>query len=126
MENLTGETPPVRYLPCVVPCKLYFYTTQKTSKLFVGTFLIATKGNPTRMQLSAAGLVLGLLAAAGVVIYTLLSRPIISDWGNLSVTGWGMLIGGLVLFLGTRAWILPANLDSAAWLMIAVDRKSVV
>ena len=24
MENLTGSTPPVRYLPCVVPCKLYF------------------------------------------------------------------------------------------------------
>ena len=26
MENLTGGTPPVRYLPCVVPCKLYFTT----------------------------------------------------------------------------------------------------
>lgn len=26
MENLTGGTPPVRYLPCVVPCKLYFIT----------------------------------------------------------------------------------------------------
>ena len=24
MENLTGGTPPVRYLLCVVPCKLYF------------------------------------------------------------------------------------------------------
>ena len=24
MENLTGGTPPVRSLPCVVPCKLYF------------------------------------------------------------------------------------------------------
>lgn len=24
MENLTGGTPPVRCLPCVVPCKLYF------------------------------------------------------------------------------------------------------
>ena len=24
MENLTGGAPPVRYLPCVVPCKLYF------------------------------------------------------------------------------------------------------
>ena len=24
MENLTSGTPPVRYLPCVVPCKLYF------------------------------------------------------------------------------------------------------
>ena len=26
MENLTGGTPPVRYLPCVVPCKLYFFS----------------------------------------------------------------------------------------------------
>ena len=31
MENLTGGTPPVRYLPCVVPCKLYFtdYATKR-------------------------------------------------------------------------------------------------
>ena len=28
MENLTGGTPPVRYLPCVVPCKLYFDTDE--------------------------------------------------------------------------------------------------
>lgn len=28
MENLTGGTPPVRPLPCVVPCKLYFPFTQ--------------------------------------------------------------------------------------------------
>ena len=28
MENLTGGTPPVRYLPCVVPCKLYFIIVQ--------------------------------------------------------------------------------------------------
>ena len=28
MENLTGGTPPVRYLPCVVPCKLYFHTVE--------------------------------------------------------------------------------------------------
>ena len=29
MENLTGGTPPVRYLPCVVPCKLYFGVIKK-------------------------------------------------------------------------------------------------
>ena len=33
MENLTGGTPPVRDLPCVVPCKLYFAELeQKSSK----------------------------------------------------------------------------------------------
>ena len=28
MENLTGGNPPVRPLPCVVPCKLYFAGVQ--------------------------------------------------------------------------------------------------
>ena len=30
MENLTGGTPPVRPLPCVVPCKLYFEDSYNT------------------------------------------------------------------------------------------------
>ena len=68
-----------------------------------GTYLIASKGDFHRMDFSAAGLLFGLLAAAGVVSYTLLSRPIIASWGNLTITGWGMLIGGLVLFLFTKA-----------------------
>lgn len=84
-----------------------------------GTFLIATNGDPTRMSLSIAGLILGLLAALGVVTYTLLSRPSIASWGNLTVTGWGMLIGGLVLAVATKAWIFPKNLDGTAWLLIA-------
>ena len=62
---------------------------------------------------------IGLLAAAGVVSYTLLSRPIIASWGNLTITGWGMLIGGLVLFLFTKAWNVPAALDLTAWIVIA-------
>ena len=85
-----------------------------------GTYLIATKGNPVSMDISAKGLIFGILAAIGVVIYTLLSRPIIASWGNLTITGWGMLIGGSVLFVLTRAWIFPTNLDLPAWIIIAV------
>ena len=85
-----------------------------------GTYLIATKGNPVSMDISAKGLIFGILAAIGVVIYTLLSRPIIASWGNLTITGWGMLIGGSVLFVLTRAWIFPINLDLPAWIIIAV------
>ena len=44
-----------------------------------GTYLIATKGNPVSMDISAKGLIFGILAAIGVVIYTLLSRPIIAS-----------------------------------------------
>jgi hypothetical protein len=47
MENLTGGTPPVRYLPCVVPCKLYFigiaisYLKAKTEMMVVAKKFIA-------------------------------------------------------------------------------------
>lgn len=47
-----------------------------------GTYLIATKGNPVSMDISAKGLIFGILAAIGVVIYTLLSRPIIGILGK--------------------------------------------
>ena len=42
MENLTGGTPPVRPLPCVVPCKLYCEAIEETDRkkiLIVGDSL---------------------------------------------------------------------------------------
>ena len=86
----------------------------------LGTYLVATHGNPSEMQLSSAGLAWGLSAAAGVVLYTLLSRPIVRRWGNLTVTGWGMLIGGIVLGAAVKVWRIPGNLDLFAVLIIAV------
>lgn len=85
-----------------------------------GTYLISTGGNPSNMTISTAGLVFGLLSALGVITYTLFSRPIILKWGNILVTGWGMLIGGLVISIVTKAWIIPRDLDFIAWLMIAI------
>lgn len=85
-----------------------------------GTYLISTGGNPGNMTISSAGLIFGLLSALGVITYTLFSRPIILKWGNILVTGWGMLIGGLVISIVTKAWIIPRDLDFIAWLMIAI------
>ena len=39
MENLTGGTPPVRPLPCVVPCKLYFAPVKTTNTTDIPTHL---------------------------------------------------------------------------------------
>ena len=41
MENLTGGTPPVRPLPCVVPCKLYFAELEETE--YEEVFIDGTK-----------------------------------------------------------------------------------
>ena len=34
VDSLTGSTPPVRYPPCVVPCKLYFTPRKTTGSAF--------------------------------------------------------------------------------------------
>ena len=53
MENLTGGTPPVRYLPCVVPCKLYFITGKNTRlSYFHGWEPTSINGGPERYSVS--------------------------------------------------------------------------
>lgn len=86
----------------------------------LGTYLIATKGSISRMVISTPGLFWGIVSAFGVVSYTLLSRNLIKKFGNILVSGWGMLIGGIVFGIVTKVWILPNNLDLMSISMIVV------
>lgn len=86
----------------------------------LGTYLIATNGNASEMVLSMPGLIWGLLSAIGVITYTLLSRGIIQKWGNILVTGWGMLLGGIILGITVQVWNLPSNLDLFSIVIIMV------
>ena len=108
------------FMSIVTRTKMKFSQVLAVFLAVLGTYLISTGGNPQNMTISTAGLIFGLLSAVGVITYTLFSRPIIVKWGNILVTGWGMLIGGLVISIITKAWIIPKDLDFIAWLMIAI------
>lgn len=85
----------------------------------LGTFLLATHGNPATMVLSKEGLFWGLLSAISLACYTLLPTKIIPRWGNLVVSGYGMLIGGVVMALVSRFWRLYVPLDLKGWVAVA-------
>ena len=108
------------FMSIVTRTKMKFSQVLAVFLAVLGTYLISTGGNPRNMTISTAGLIFGLLSAVGVITYTLFSRPIIVKWGNILVTGWGMLIGGLVISIITKAWIIPKDLDFIAWLMISI------
>lgn len=108
------------FMSIVTRTKMKFSQILAVFLAVLGTYLISTGGNPRNMTISTAGLSFGLLSAVGVITYTLFSRPIIVKWGNILVTGWGMLIGGLVISIISKAWIIPKDLDFVAWLMIAI------
>ncbi|MEA4890973.1 MAG: DMT family transporter [Peptococcaceae bacterium] len=86
----------------------------------IGVYLIATNGSTSGMVLSLKGLLWGIMAAVGIVIYTLLSQRIIEKWGNQVITGLGMLIGGTLLCIVSQVWKAPVSLDINALAVLAV------
>lgn len=77
-----------------------------------GTFLIATHGNIHSLSISAEGLFWGLAAAVAAVCYSLIPGKIISKWGSLVVTGYAMLIGGIVFSVISGQWKRTVNFDT--------------
>lgn len=86
--------------------------------VIVGTFLVATHGDPSNMVLTPAGLTWGLLAALGVALYSLLPVNLMLRYGAVPVVGSAMLVGGVVMCVGTQAWTVPVSLDATGWLAL--------
>ena len=80
-----------------------------------GVFLIATHGNITNLVITRAGLFWGLMAAATLASYTLIPQKIIKKFGSIPVTGYGMTIGGAVLFFLSRSWEAGLPSDGRFW-----------
>ena len=79
----------------------------------LGTFFLATHGDIHTMVITPLGLTWGLLAAFFLATYTLIPVPIIGKYGSTAVTGYGMFIGGLVLWVSTGSWNAPMVYDPA-------------
>ena len=85
----------------------------------LGTFLLATGGHPGQLVVSGQGLFWGLAAAAGAVAYSLLPVRLLQTWDRESVTGLGMLMGGVMLNLLGRSWRFQVELPLPGWLAVA-------
>ncbi len=95
---------------------------QTVSILFAlsGVWLIATGGKPGNMVITHRGLFWGIVAAIGAVCYTLLSRAPVERWGSIRITGWGMVIGGIVMSFISRVWIVPDNIDTETIILLVI------
>jgi drug/metabolite transporter (DMT)-like permease len=84
----------------------------------IGTFILATHGNVNTMVLTKQGLIWGLFAAIGLVSYTLMPSAIVKKWGSITVTGYGMFIGGVALAFLSKIWSVKVVLDLSASIAI--------
>lgn len=79
----------------------------------LGTFFLATHGDIHTMVITPLGLMWGLLAAFFLATYTMIPVKIIATYGSTAVTGFGMFIGGIILWISTGSWNAPMVHDPA-------------
>lgn len=76
-----------------------------------GIFLIATKGNLHELALSPLGLIWGLGCAVSTCLYSILPIKLLKQFDVLTICGWGMLLGGIVLSICVRPWTIHVAVD---------------
>ncbi len=85
----------------------------------VGTYLLATGGNPGQLSLPVGGLVWGLLCAAASACLSILPARQLAKWGNFVVNGLAFLFSGVILLVAYRPWEHMPQLDVAAVALLA-------
>lgn len=66
---------------------------------FIGVFLLSTHGHFNHLAITPVALIFGLLSAVGEACYTLIPVGIVKRASSMVVTGWGMLIAGILLLI---------------------------
>ena len=77
-----------------------------------GVFVLATHGDLSSLALPPEALFWGIVAAVTLVVYNLQPIRIIAKFSTLTVMGWGMTIGGIVLTAIMRPWKVSAVWDT--------------
>ena len=61
----------------------------------IGVFLMATKGDLSKLSITPLALITGLLSALGLMFNVILPQRFAKNYGFVPTVGWGMIIAGL-------------------------------
>ncbi len=71
-----------------------------------GLFVLSTHGDIHALVFSKTALIVGLISAALMAFYSLQPRRMLKKFDTLRVNGWGMMIGGVLMFFIRQPWDL--------------------
>ncbi|MCM3666067.1 DMT family transporter [Mesobacillus subterraneus] len=78
----------------------------------VGLFLLLTNGSLSSLLVSTEALLWGVAVGLTFAFYTLYPSRLMKEYSVLTIVGWSMLIGGIMLGIVNRVW------QSAEWSII--------
>lgn len=85
----------------------------------LGTFVLATHFNLSKLIISPIGLFWGFSAALATVVYTVLPINLIKKYSTIVTIGFAMFIGGISITIVLRPWTLNVSYDSMTILSLA-------
>lgn len=85
----------------------------------VGTFLLVTHGSFDTLVISEAALFWGILSAVALAFYTIQPVGLLRTYSPATITGWGMLLGGIAFAPFTKPWEMQGIWDFEASLAFA-------
>ena len=77
----------------------------------LGSFLIATHGDPHALAIDPLALLFGLISALTCALYMVLPAELIRKYGTLETVGWGLFLGGCFIAPFCRLWDFPQIWD---------------
>ena len=83
-----------------------------------GTYLLATAGDPSRLQIPAWGLFWGASCAISAALLSILPIKLLNKWGSFVVNGYAMLFSGGLLALYVQPWNYMPMLDTFGMTML--------
>lgn len=84
--------------------KPHLYEAISVILVVIGAFICVTHGNLHSLAVPVKGAVWGIISAVCFAFYTLSPRKLMQSYPVLTVTGWGMTIGGIAMVLLFRPW----------------------
>lgn len=86
----------------------------------LGAFTCVTHFDLNTLAVPAKGAIWGLISAVCFAFYTVSPRKLMQKYHVLTITGWGMTIGGAVMLLIFRPWYIQGvQFSGKLWVLLA-------
>lgn len=86
--------------------------------VILGTYLLATHGDPSSMVLSPQALFWGLTSAFAYALYSLLPGKLMLQYGSIPVVSAALLLGGIVVACFVQPWNTIPAFDAFGWVVL--------
>ncbi|AKP02698.1 DMT family transporter [Companilactobacillus pabuli] len=117
----------LQYLsPLFIMIGLILFTKKKTSRVdvisfvlaLIGVVLMITRGDLGHLSIPMVSVLWGIGSGITAALYVVIPQSLIAKYHGILITGWGMLIAGIISNFFSPIWVNPPKMSTASILGI--------